>query len=516
MIVKEQVTAIPQASSQRPITCTEIFGFGFGGLANNISSMIVAAYVIYFLTDVAGLSSAAAGGIYLVSKALDAICDPLIGALSDRTISRWGRYHPYMMFGGLMSAVTYILLFTAVPLSNEARIAYYLVVYCLWSVGFTLTVMPYQSVVALLGDNRQKRNIIVAVGKLVSAPVGLIVAFAHQFVDYLGKGDVAAGWQRMIFFFAVIVTVSMWICAFSIRRFDTRENAQLANANPKGQRYTLKERSAVILGNKALFMLVIAFGTNNFADTCLSSTQNYYAKYVLNDLHFISSVGTIATVLTVPIFIAAPFLTKYFNKRDIFKAATLIHIVFPVVLLLFGPEHKTLILSPRQRNAVQHYRVYDAARLRGFRIQALRNHQRRAGGLHLYLLQQILQRAGRLLLLHNPGPGGLPAQHGSNAAGADHHHTVHEHPHHHLRHRILPGDGILPDSGTFCCQRRGRTWNVNLNGAAQTDRITCTPRVSAGTTWGMPSGRVCTARFPPQGRCIRQSSPGTGAKRPAS
>lgn len=344
MIAKEQVSAIPQANTQKPITRTEIFGFGFGGLANNVSSMIVAAYVIYFLTDVAGLSSAAAGGIYLVSKALDAICDPLIGALSDRTISRWGRYRPYMMFGGLMSAVTYILLFTAVPLSNGARIAYYLVVYCLWSVGFTLTVMPYQSVVALLSDNRQRRNIIVAVGKLVSAPVGLIVAFAHQFVDRLGQGDVAAGWQRMIFCFAVTVAVSMWICAFSIRRFDTREIARQANANPNGRRYTLKERSAVILGNKALFMLVIAFGTNNFADTCLSSTQNYYAKYVLNDLGFISSVGTIATALTVPIFIAAPFLTKRFNKRSIFKAATVIHIVFPIALLLFGPEHKTLIL----------------------------------------------------------------------------------------------------------------------------------------------------------------------------
>lgn len=343
--MRESITVIPQAESQEPITRAEIFGFGFGGLANNISSMIVAAYVIYFLTDVAGLSAAAAGGIYLVSKAIDAVCDPLIGALSDRTISRWGRYRPYMMFGGLMSAVTYVLLFTTVPLSNSARIAYYLVVYCLWSVGFTLTVMPYQSVVALLSDNRQRRNVIVAVGKLVSAPVGLIVAFAHQFADRLGGGDIAVGWQRMIFLFAVIVAVSMWICAFSIRRFDTQKIARQANAGPEGRRYTLRERSSVVLGNRALLMLVIAFGTNNFADTCLSSTQNYYAKYVLEDLNFISTVGTIATALTVPIFIAAPFLTKYFNKRDIFKIATLVHIVFPVVLLLFGPRHETLILA---------------------------------------------------------------------------------------------------------------------------------------------------------------------------
>lgn len=59
--MNEPITAIPQAKSQKPITHMEIFGFGFGGLANNISSMVVAAYVIYFLTDVAGLPAAAAG-----------------------------------------------------------------------------------------------------------------------------------------------------------------------------------------------------------------------------------------------------------------------------------------------------------------------------------------------------------------------------------------------------------------------------------------------------------------------
>jgi GPH family glycoside/pentoside/hexuronide:cation symporter len=295
--------------------------------------------VIYFLTDVAGLS-AAAGGIYLVSKALDAVCDPLIGALSDRTVSRWGRHD-------VRRADVRRDIHPAVyrrPPARTARAAYYLVVYCLWSVGFTLTVMPYQSVVALLSDNRQRRNVIVAVGKLVSAPVGLIVAYAHQLVDALGGGDTAAGWQRMIGLFAVIVAASMWVCAYSIRRFDTREIAQQANANPEGRRYTLKERSTMVLGNKALLMLVIAFGTNNFADTCLSSTQNYYAKYVLEDMGFISAAGAIATALTVPIFIAAPFLTKRLNKRDIFKVATLIHIVFPIVLLLFGPGHETLIL----------------------------------------------------------------------------------------------------------------------------------------------------------------------------
>lgn len=339
-------TANPASSAAkpRPITRPEMLGYGFGGLANNISSMVVSAYVIYFLTDIAGLSAAAAGAIYLVSKVVDALCDPLIGALSDRTVSRWGRYRPYMMLGGLISATAYVLLFTAVPLGSGARAAYYLVIYCIWSVGFTLTVMPYQSVVAILSQDRQRRNVIVTVGKLVSAPVGLVVAFAHQIVARLGQGSEALGWQRMIFLFALIVLAGMWVCAYSIRRFDTQEIARQATVKGNGEKYTFRERLSVISGNKALFMLILAFATNNLADTCLSSTQNYYAKYVLNDLSFISIGGTIATVLTVPIFVSAPFLTRRFAKRDIFRAATIIHILFPLVLLACGSSHKTLIL----------------------------------------------------------------------------------------------------------------------------------------------------------------------------
>ena len=442
--MNEPITAIPQAKSQKPITRMEIFGFGFGGLANNISSMVVAAYVIYFLTDVAGLS-AAAGGIYLVSKALDAVCDPLIGALSDRTVSRWGRHD-------VRRADVRRDIHPAVyrrPPARTARAAYYLVVYCLWSVGFTLTVMPYQSVVALLSDNRQRRNIIVAVGRLVSAPVGLIVAFTHQFVDLLGGGDATAGWQRMILIFAVIVAVSMWVCAYSIRRFDTQEIARQANASPEGRRYTLKERSAAIFGNRALFLLIIAFGTNCFADTCLSATQNYYAKYVLGDMNFISTVGTIATVLTVPIFIAAPFLTKYFNKKDIFKVSTLIHIVFPVVLLVLGPEYERLILmtysiaraSGMVCNIISFMMLPDCVDF-GYRLSGIVSAGLVAST--FYLLQQVRQRPGRFPILHRPGDCGLCPQHRPDAAGAYHHCAVHECSHHHLRHRLLCRDVALP------------------------------------------------------------------------
>lgn len=331
------------AAAGKPVTNLEMFGYGFGGLSNNLLSMIVASYIIYFFTDVAGLSVAAAGTIYMISKILDAVCDPLLGVLADKTVSRYGRFRPYMMFGSLFAGAAFILLFTTVSFQGPARFIYYLSVYCMWSVGFTLTVLPYQSSVAIVTEDRQRRNMLVTAGKLVSIPAGLVTANVFKIVK--GMGDGAKGWQSMIIAFAVIVVAGMWICACSIRRFDTKEKAQAASVNREGKKYKLKDRIHVITSNKALFMLILAFATNNLADTSLSSVQSYYAKYVLEDMSFISRVGNAATVLTIPVFILAPILAKRFAKRDIFKIGTILHVLMPVSLLILNSRtHQNIIL----------------------------------------------------------------------------------------------------------------------------------------------------------------------------
>lgn len=338
---KKQAVA---AAANKPVTNLEMFGYGFGGLSNNLLSMIVASYIIYFFTDVAGLSVAAAGTIYMISKVLDAVCDPLLGVLADKTVSRYGRFRPYMMFGSLFAGAAFILLFTTVSFQGPARFLYYLSVYCMWSVGFTLTVLPYQSSVAIVTEDRQRRNMLVTAGKLVSIPAGLVTANVFKIVK--GMGDGAKGWQSMIIAFAVIVVAGMWICACSIRRFDTKEKAQAATVNKAGKKYKLKDRIHVITSNKALFMLILAFATNNLADTSLSSVQSYYAKYVLEDMSFISRVGNAATVLTIPVFILAPILAKRFAKRDIFKVGTILHVLMPVSLLILNSKAHQDIIMP--------------------------------------------------------------------------------------------------------------------------------------------------------------------------
>lgn len=77
----------------------EIAGYAFGGLGSNIAYILVMSYLTYFLTDIYGISALAVSGLMLVARIIDAVTDPMMGMISDRTRSRLGRYRPYLIYG---------------------------------------------------------------------------------------------------------------------------------------------------------------------------------------------------------------------------------------------------------------------------------------------------------------------------------------------------------------------------------------------------------------------------------
>ncbi len=324
-----------QGSKMLDATGFEVFRYGFGGFGVNLMYIMVSSYIIYYLTDIAGVSIAAAGTMFLTSRIVDALFDPIIGAMSDRTQSKWGRYRPYMIFGSLFAVLIFIMLFTAVNFDTTAKTAYYFILYSVWSIGYTLIVLPYQSIVSIVAQNKQKRNYMVMASKLMAIPASLIAVNIFKIVDMLGGG--AGGWQKLAIIMSLLIVPSMWICASSARRFDTQAAAKTAMLKSNGQKYSGKEQLKAVTSNKALLMLIIAFGSNNLADASIKAVQSYFAKYVLNDMSFIGKVGNLSIIFTLLAFVIIPFTTKKFAKKDLFIAGTIIHIIYPIALLFLDP-----------------------------------------------------------------------------------------------------------------------------------------------------------------------------------
>ncbi len=328
---------------QKNVTGLEIFKYGFGSLGVNLMYLIVSSYAIYFLTDVAGISVAMAGTIFLFSRIVDAIFDPIIGAMSDRTKTKWGRYRPFMMFGSFLGVAVYILLFTTVNFGDAGNNIYYFIIYSAWSIGYTLMVLPYQSIVSIVAKTKKSRNFMVMSSKFMALPAGLVAVNIFPIIESLGGGS--AGWFKLATITGIVIVPCMWICASCAKRFDTKEEADTALLTSDGKTYSFKEQLKVVTTNKALLMLIIAFGTNNLADASIKAVQSYFAKYVLEDMSFVSTVGNMSMVIMLIGILTIPFLARVMRKRDIFILGTIIHIFYPIALFVLDPKENVGIIT---------------------------------------------------------------------------------------------------------------------------------------------------------------------------
>ncbi len=173
-------TAPAQASDKVPFVTKLAFGAGDVGPA--VATAIMSFFLLYFLTDVARISAAAAGLILLLNKIWDSINDPLVGMISDRVHTRWGRRRPWFLFGAIPFGLTFFLLFLVPPLGDSGKFVYYLVVSLLLDTAFTVVNVPYTALTAELTRDYDERTSLNQYRFAFSIGSGLIAAVAHPII----------------------------------------------------------------------------------------------------------------------------------------------------------------------------------------------------------------------------------------------------------------------------------------------------------------------------------------------
>ena len=136
--------------------------YGFGDVGCNFSWLFVSNFLMIFYTDVFGISMAAVSALMLFSRFWDAINDPIVGGLTDKTHTRWGRYRPWLLVAAPITAILLVLSFWAHPdWSNTAKIIYMVITYCLLVLGYTCVNIPYGTLCGAMTqdiDERAKIN----------------------------------------------------------------------------------------------------------------------------------------------------------------------------------------------------------------------------------------------------------------------------------------------------------------------------------------------------------------------
>lgn len=156
--------------------------FGAGDLGPAIVAAINGFFLNAFLLDVAGLRPAAAGTIFLIAKIWDAVNDPIIGALTDRTKSRWGRRRPWLLFAAIPFGLAFFLQWIVPPLGDTGKFFYYLVVAILLDSAYTAINVPYAAMTPELTHDYDERTSLSSYRFSFSILGGVLAAFLHTVI----------------------------------------------------------------------------------------------------------------------------------------------------------------------------------------------------------------------------------------------------------------------------------------------------------------------------------------------
>ncbi|MCY7616952.1 MULTISPECIES: MFS transporter [Bacillus] len=323
----------------KKIRMSEKVGYASGDFACNLIYATVSTYLLFFYTDVYGLSAAAAGTMFLVVRAIDALADPFIGALVDRTNSRFGRFRPYLLFGAFPFVVLAILCFTTPDFSEMGKLIYAYITYVGLSLTYTFINVPYGALTSAMTRNNQEVVSITSVRMVFANLGGLVVAF---FVPFLATflsdttGNTALGWQMTMAFLGVLGGALLIFCFKS-----TNERVTLQKPEEK---IKFSDIFVQLRVNRPLVVLsiffIIIFGVNSISN----SVGIYYVTYNLGREDLVKWYGLIGSLPALMVLPFIPKLHKLLGKKKLLNYSLLLNIVGLLALLVIPSSQITLIL----------------------------------------------------------------------------------------------------------------------------------------------------------------------------
>ena len=173
---------------------------------------------MFFYTDVFGISALAVGTMLMVTRLADAVADPVMGTIADRTQTRWGHFRPYLIWGAIPFAVAGVFTFTTPNLSGGGKVIYAYITYSLLMFIYTFVNIPYSALMGVISPNSLERTSISSIRFIGAFTAGTFIQFfTLKFVKWFGQGNDARGWQLTMVLYGVLAVILLVLCFLSTR-----------------------------------------------------------------------------------------------------------------------------------------------------------------------------------------------------------------------------------------------------------------------------------------------------------
>ena len=314
--------------------------YGFGDVGCNFSWSFVVSFLMIFYTDVFGISMAAVATLMLVSRFWDAFNDPLIGSLSDRTKSRWGRYRPWLLFGAPITALVLLLCFWAHPdMDYTGKIIYMSITYGLLVLGYTCVNLPYGTLCGAMTQNIDERaqiNTSRSVAAMIA--IGVINIITVPLVKYCGDGTLssAQGFISVAAIYGLIFTFCHWFCFAKTK--------EMVKVEISSKAVPVSDQLKAVVKNKPFLMAVVGQLLFGFILYGRNADLIYYFKYVEGNedlFSFFSGVIVVPSIIGAALF---PLNFKWTgNKGWAASVFSVLMGISMVALYFFSPNESPVL-----------------------------------------------------------------------------------------------------------------------------------------------------------------------------
>lgn len=329
-----------QQAALRPLRFRAFVGYGLGDFGCNLSFALATTFLLYYYTDVAGLSAASVGTMFFVVRLWDAFADLIAGRAVDRTMTRWGKFRPFILFGAVpLLFISFLTFHVPAGWDKSAQLLYAYLFYAVLGLAYSLVNIPYGSLVSAMTQSVHQRAKLVAARTLGMAAGGVLLTYiiAPQISDLKAAKatlptDVYLEKAQHIFTVTTLLFIVIGSAAFFLTFLWCHETVVRADA-----KVTIKETFGTLVHNRPLGILCGASFFYLIGYYTVTGASVYYATYILGDTGLAVEMVLVTTGVQI---LATPFIPKLidkFGKKNCFQYCGMFTIVGGVALF-FTPD----------------------------------------------------------------------------------------------------------------------------------------------------------------------------------
>lgn len=302
---------------KRQVTRKAKYSFGIGAFGKDLVVGLTGTFLMFYFTDILGIAASFVGTLFFAARIWDAINDPVMGMIVDKTKTKWGKFRPWLVIGTLINAVVTVVLFTNFGLTGTSLYVFVSILYILWGMTYTMMDVPYWSWLPNLTNNPIEREEVSIIPRIFASFANLLVGTIGltavlYFADTFGNGNQSTGFFILTLIIAVTFVVAIMITVRNVYEAPTNIDT--------GITLRFKDIWRILFTNKELLAYIGILMTFFLSIQILGNVAIYYFSYVAESKFLFALYNGIGFMEIIALLMF-PKVSKWLSREHVFPIA---------------------------------------------------------------------------------------------------------------------------------------------------------------------------------------------------